>query len=181
MRWSIRIIFFSVSCVIFLQLCTVHLTRAARRAGYADIVYQNQEVLKEFNHNLYLGRNLSREISRKNIVTVEDEVYAKVDFIVAKVETVLDMFPEGIHFRLVILRDRGEVAKAYRQSFNKKVNYKAYYSLPQKTIYISAEDTSLRVLSHEIAHMVVDHFFEVRPPYNIHELMAQFAEKHVAD
>lgn len=120
-------------------------------------------------------------IRRKNIVTIEDEVHAKVDIIVEKVEVVLDMFPKAINFNLVIVPTDREVAGIYKKNYGKKANHIAYYSLSQKTIYISADNTSLRVLAHEIGHMVVDHFFQVRPPYNIHELMAQFAEKHVTD
>jgi predicted metalloprotease len=61
------------------------------------------------------------------------------------------------------------------------VNYLAFYSLSKKTIWISVDDANLHVLAHEIGHAVVDHYFKVRPPYNIHELMAQFVEKHITD
>lgn len=156
-------------------------TAFARSARFVSIQCQSRDDLHEFNDNIYLGKTLSRQILRKDVITVEDEVNAKVDFIVAKVQTVLNMYPRGIHFTLVILHDKKAVGRAYNQAYHKKVNYKAYYSLSRKTVYISADDASLRVLSHEIGHMVVDHFFKVRPPYNIHELMAQFAEKHVGD
>lgn len=118
---------------------------------------------------------------KKNVVTVADEVLAKADIIIEKVQVVLDMFPDKYHVRLVILPDSSDVAHVFKQRYGKKVNHIAYYSLSEKTIYISADDTNLRVLAHEIGHSVVDHFFKVRPPYNIHELMAQFAEKHVTD
>jgi len=33
-----------------------------------------------------------------------------------------------------------------------------------------------------VGHAVADQYFNVkRPPYKIHELMAQFAERHVTD
>ena len=154
---------------------------SSAKSRYVTIKYTTPEALREFNDNLTLTRDLSRMIKRRNIVTIEDEVYAKTDIIVEKVEVVLDMFPKSIQFDLVIVPTRREVAGIYKKNYGKSADHIAYYSLSQKTIYISADDTNLRVLAHEIGHMVVDHFFQVRPPYNIHELMAQFAEKHVTD
>lgn len=140
------------------------------------------KVLQEFNSNLQLNRTLESAIHQKNIITAADEVLAKVDIIVEKVQVVLDMFPNNYHIQLVLLPDASEVARTYKQKYGKNVNHIAYYSLSEKTIYISAADTCLRVLAHEIGHSVVDYYFkQVRPPYNIHELMAQFAEQHVTD
>ena len=130
---------------------------------------------------MFLNRKLSRHIRKKNIVTLEDEVRAKLDFVVEKVEVVLDMFPDNLHFTLVLLPSAREVSGIYKKYYGKKVNHIAFYSLSKKTIYISVDDTKLQVLAHEIGHMVADHYFTVRPPYTIHELMAQFAEKHVTD
>ena len=148
---------------------------------YATIRCSDPALLKEFNDNLYLGRNLSRMLKRKNLITIQDEVQAKVDIIVEKVEVVLDMFPDNLRFNLVLLPTARDVSKIYKKNYGKSVNHIAYYSIAQKTIYISVNDTRLKVLAHEIGHMVADSFFEVRPPYKVHELMAQFAEKHVTD
>ncbi len=153
-----------------------------QKSRYATLVYVDMEALQEFNSNLQLTRTLESAIQKKNVITVADEVLAKVDIIVEKVQVVLDMFPNNYHIQLVLLPDASQVARAYKQKYGKNVNHIAYYSLSEKTIYISAADTRLRVLAHEIGHSVVDYYFQqVRPPYNIHELMAQFAEQHVSD
>lgn len=164
--------------LVFFSLAPRHVFAESR---YVTISCANSQLLKEFNDNLSLNRKLSHLIKRKGVVTIEDEVYAKIDIIVEKVEVVLDMFPDNLHFNLVLLPTAQAVSDVYKKNYGKSVNNIAYYSLSQKTIYLSVEDTRLKVLSHEIGHMIVDHFFEVRPPYNIHELMAQFAEKHVTD
>ena len=165
--------------MLILLLGSADFSSAASR--YATIFCTDPELLNEFNENLYLGRNLSRMIKRKNLITIQDEVEAKIDIVVEKVEVVLDMFPENLHFNLVLLPSAEEVSRFYKKNYGKSVNHIAYYSLTQKTIYISVDDTKLKVLAHEIGHMIVDNFFQVRPPYTIHELMAQFAEKHVTD
>jgi hypothetical protein len=118
---------------------------------------------------------------RKNVVTVADEALAKIDIIIEKVEVVLEMFPNYYHVNVVLLPDDDNVARMYKSKYGKRVDHIAYYSLSEKTIYISVDDIRLKVVAHEIGHSVVDHYFKVRPPYTIHELMAQFAEKHVTD
>ena len=171
-----RVVTFLVTLIL---LCFPVLSPAGSR--YATISCSDPALLKEFNDNLYLGRNLSRMLKRKNLITIQDEVQAKVDIIVEKVEVVLDMFPDNLRFNLVLLPTARDVSKIYKKNYGKSVKHIAYYSITQKTIYISVDDTRLKVLAHEIGHMVADSFFEVRPPYKVHELMAQFAEKHVTD
>jgi hypothetical protein len=152
-----------------------------KKSRYATIKYATKELAKDFNDELYIGRSLNRMLRKKNIVTIEDEVLAKIDIIIEKAQVVLDMFPDNMHITVVLLpRDR-DVSEAYKQKYGRDANHIAYYSLSEKTIYISVEDTNLEVLAHEIGHAVVDHYFQVRPPYNIHELMAQFTAKHIQD
>lgn len=155
---------------------------AAYRSRYVErLVYHSVEELQEFNDNLRLTRQLSAMVAQKRPATIEEEVLAKLDIIIEKVEVVLDMFPNNLGLSVHVLPDRDAVSAAFRRTYNKKVDYLAYYSLSEDTIYFSASDASIRVVAHEIAHAVVDDFFQVRPPYTMHELMAQFAEKHVTD
>ena len=155
---------------------------AAYRSRYISrVLYNSVEDLHEFNDNLNLTRQLSAMVHQKKPATIEEEVLAKLDIIIEKVEVVLDMFPNNLAITIRILKDRGTVSGVYAQKYNRRVDYIAYYSLSEDTIYFSARNISIRVAAHEIAHAIIDHFFEVRPPYNMHELMAQFAEKHVTD
>ena len=151
------------------------------KSRYVTLQYDGKRTARRFNDRLIMGRKLSAMMRKKNVETVEDEILAKTDLIVEKVQVVLDMFPDKIHITLVLLPDAGDVANMYKKKYGKYQKNIAYYSLSEKTIYISVDDTNLRVLAHEIGHAVADQYFEVRPPYKIHELMAQFAEKHVTD
>ncbi len=150
------------------------------QSRYVTLKYSGKDLLRSFDDQIYLGSNLS-SMMPKNTVTLEDEVLAKVDLVVEKAETVLDMFPNNMHFTLILVADSDDVSKVYNQMYHKNVNYLSFYSLSQKTIWMSVDDANLHVLAHEIGHAIVDHYFKVRPPYNIHELMAQFVEKHITD
>jgi len=149
------------------------------KSRYVTVQFASRELLSEFNEELELGRKLNSYAKKRPVVTVEDEVLAKVDTVVEQAETILEMFPDKLHIRIVLLADQDEVARVFMQKYNKKVNYLAFYSLSEDTIYLSVEDVNLSILAHEIAHAIVDHYFDVRPPYNIHELMAQFVEKRI--
>lgn len=151
------------------------------KSRYTTLRYVDKELLNEFNSSIRLNRKLKYYVSKKNIITTEDEVLAKIDTIIEKAEVVLDMFPDKLHINVVLLESAREVSRVFKQKYGKKANHIAYYSLSEDTIYISVDDAKLRVLAHEIGHAIVDHYFKVRPPYNIHELMAQFAEKHITD
>ncbi len=155
--------------------------QAEGKSRYISLSYSNQQLLRDFNDELILGRKLSYYMRNKEIVTVDDEVYAKLDVIVEKAEVVLDMFPSNLQITVVLLPKSRDVGLMYLQKYGKQSENIAYYSLKEDTIYISVNDTSLRVIAHEIGHAIVDHYFKVRPPYNIHELMAQFVEKHIVD
>lgn len=154
---------------------------AEAKSRYLTLKYEDKKILRDFNDELMLSRKLSYYLSNKKIVTAEDEVLAKLDIIIEKAEIVLDMFPANLHLTVVLLPTSSDVALMYMKKYGKQADHIAYYSFKEDTIYISVDDTKLQVIAHEIGHAIVDHYFQVRPPYNIHELMAQFTEKHISD
>jgi hypothetical protein len=175
-----RILFIIAGLFLFISTIAPPASCEQRQSRYVTLNYSNKEILRTFNEQLTIGGSLSR-MMRKNTVTIEDEVLAKTDIIVEKAETVLDMFPDNLHMTIILLPNSDDISKVFYEKYHKNVNYLSFYSLSEKTIYISVIDTNLHVLAHEMGHAIVDHFFNVRPPYNIHELMAQFTEKHITD
>ena len=149
------------------------------QSKYAVITYFSIDDLREFNDELYMGR-LSSQM-RKGGDTLEDEVIAKIDVIVEKVMTVLDMFPLPLKFYIQIHPGEREVQQEFRRIYHADVDYIAFYSPSKNKIFYSADNGRLRVVSHEIAHVVAENYFTVSPPQRIHEVMAQFAEKHIND
>ncbi len=174
-----RAIFIS-GLTLFLLICQVDCTFAfEQKSRHATLRYSDPQLVRQFNDKIYLGRSLQRILRQKNSVTVEEEAMAKVDIIIEKAMVVLDMFPDNMHITVVLLPRAADVARVYRENYGRKADYIAYYSLSQKTIYLSVNNANLEVVAHEVGHAVVDHFFTVRPPYNIHELLAQFTAKNI--
>ncbi len=147
---------------------------------YATITYFNHDDLREFNHELYMGR-LKSEIRKSSSDTIEQEVVAKINFIVEKVMVVLDMFPPKLKFSIEIHPGEKGVQKVFRRIYNIDVDYIAFYSPSKNRVFYSADNARLRVVTHEIGHVVAENYFTISPPQRIHEVMAQFAEKHIMD
>jgi len=147
---------------------------------YATITYFDHDDLREFNYELYMGRLKSR-IRKNRGDTIEDEVIAKINFIVEKVMSVLDMFPSQLKFSIMIHAGEKGVQQAFRKMYNVDVDYIAFYSPSENRVFYSADNAGLRVVAHEIGHVIAENYFTISPPQKIHEVMAQFAEKHITD
>lgn len=150
------------------------------KTKYAVITYDSMEVLRKFNRELYMGR-LKYQLPSGESDTIEGEVKEKIDLIIEKVQTVLDMFPKKIQFGIVIHMSTDGIQMEFKRIYNKEVDYIAFYSPGENTVFYSADNGSLRVVAHEIGHVVAEHYFTVSPPPKIHEVLAQYAEAHITD
>ena len=147
---------------------------------YAVIEYPSPKVLKDFNYELYMGR-FKYNIRSKSNDTIEDEVKNKIDFVVEKVMKVLNMYLPEIKFKIQIYPTKRGVQEEFKRIYNAKGNYIAFYSPSKNKVFFSANNAELRVVAHEIGHVVAENYFKVSPPQNIHEIIAQYAEKHITD
>lgn len=151
------------------------------RSRYAAIIYYDHNDLIKFNKKLYLGGRLRTMVKSQGADTIEEEVAAKINVIVEKAMTVLDMYPAGLNFSIVIQPDTAAVQQDFRQLYNIDVSYIAFYSPHKNRVFYSANNGRLRVVVHEIGHVVAENYFKVSPPQRIHEVLAQYAEKHIND
>jgi hypothetical protein len=150
------------------------------KTRYTTIVYKTEDLLRKFNKEVSLG-SLSYIMRNTRSITAEDEAKNKVDVIIEKVESLLEMFPKNLKFRMMLLPGEKDVQRVYREKYRTEVDYIAFYSPQDETVYVSVEDVRRGVLAHELAHVVIDHYYGVPTPVRIHEILAQFAESHLED
>ncbi len=150
------------------------------KSRYATITYYDQSHLKRFNNELYMDR-LRSLVRSQAADTIEEEVVVKINVIVEKAMKVMDMFPENLDFSIVIHPNERDVQREFKEIYDVNVAYIAFYSPHLNRIYYSANNGTLRVVTHEIAHVIVETYFKVPPPQRIHEVLAQYAEKHIND
>lgn len=146
---------------------------------FATIVYKNDSQLKTFNQKFDIGR-LSFYI-KDTAETVQDEIRLKLDIVISRIQAILDMSPEDLQFKIFLLDSKKEVFDAYKKLYGSSPGFIAFYSVGKNTVYISLEDTELKVIAHEFGHAVIENYFDVSPPRKIHEVLAQFAESHIYD
>ncbi len=166
---------------LFVTISLPHYCHALEiNSEYAVIEYPSAKVLKKFNQKLYMGR-FKYNIRKKNSDTIEDEVKNKIDFVVEKVMKVLNMYLPELRFKIRIHASKSGVDDDFRRIYNINVNYIAFYSPSENRVFYSARNAALRVITHEIGHVVAENYFAVSPPQNIHEVIAQYAEQHITD
>ncbi len=59
--------------------------------------------------------------------------------------------------------------------------YKSFYIHGYATIYTSMQDISDSVISHEMAHAVMDNYFKVMPPERAAEFLATYVDSHLEE
>lgn len=138
--------------------------------------FQDSELLQQFNRRVRLGVSNSLGRLRKQL-SLEDEVSNKVDLVYGRVQEILDMQIPRNDLAIVLLPSEAEVQEFYQAEYARQVSYIAYYSPEKNCIYIAVEKADVRVLAHELAHVVIHHFFHKRPPERVHELLAQHVER----
>jgi hypothetical protein len=126
---------------------------------YAAIHYAEDKDLSDF---IWRIGGLRFEFSRDTNL-----VEARIDRIIERVETILDMWPKD--FKIDIYLHREEL------NFNKT----AYYSHPTNSIHASIDNISDGAFAHEIAHAVICQYFSSPPSSKAQEILTQYVDKYL--
>ncbi len=169
-----------IVAVLFITVSLVSSFGAELQTRYTTVIYEDNKQLKQFNKTLYMGRR-GRLLKDGKPLTLTDEVKNKIDLIVEKNEIALEMFPDNLKFRLVLKSTTAEVQDTYKNLYGKRVKFIAFYSPIEDSVFITVRESTLRVLAHEFAHAVINHYFDIAPSRKIHELLARFAENRIMD
>jgi len=115
--------------------------------------------------------------------SIEDRLAEKVDYILHQVQSILDMYPKKMHLKVNIYKDQKQLDEVYAGIFGQsnKDKFISYYVHKYTTIYTTQQAISKGLLSHEMGHAVVDHYFLILPPENIKEILSQYVEIHLED
>jgi len=153
--------------------------RAAEiNTAFALIRYADDNLLKTFNKKVGSSKYGFR-FGRGSSGSLEDSAHKQVDELIGRVQEILDMRPKGLHFTIEILPTPKEIQAVYLKQYGRKVDFIAFYSPRSETVYFAANRLQRTVIAHEIAHAVIDRYFDKAPPVKIHELLAQYVEKQL--
>lgn len=143
---------------------------------YAELYFRDDDALRSFGRQIGAISFFSRDESR-----TAELVAAQLEDIVSRVRRRLDMYPDGLRFKIRIYPTHLEIQAVY-MTFD--INAKApiaFYAHAARSIYVSLEDVNDGVLAHEIAHAVISIYFVTPPPARMQEILAQYVDRHLWD
>jgi len=124
----------------------------------------------------YFGREtLSGDAS------IEDKIGYRLDYLFKRAREILDMYPKMGKIKIKILTDRRQLRDEYYKIFGYQEEMKSFYVHKYETLYISEDDISDSIVVHEIAHAIIDSYFEVVPPKKLAEVMASYVDSHLEE
>ena len=91
----------------------------------------------------------------------------RVDKVIERVETILDMRPKDLNINIYLAR--GEL----------KYNEVAYYQYKTSALYISVDKVTDGVFAHEITHAIINSYFTMPTPSKIQEILGQYVDKYL--
>ena len=113
--------------------------------------------------------------------SVEERLAEKCDVILKAVERSLEMYPAGLRVTIKVYRSPREIAQVHAERYGFGADADAFYIAEEDTIYTTVGSVSTSVLAHEMAHSVMNHYFTVRPPRKIEELLAIHVDEHLGE
>jgi len=145
---------------------------------FARISYADEQMLNAFNQKIGASA-FEFGFGRKVATNPQEKAQNQVDQLVGRVQEILDMRPAGLKFAIELLPAPADVQKIYLQQYQRKVDFIAFYSPRNETVYFAINKLQRNVFAHEIAHAIIDRYFDKAPPVKIHELLAQYVEKQL--
>jgi TolA-binding protein len=169
---------FLLVLLVGLAATTVTAQAEVLETRYATVSYGDDEVLRLFDKRVKLG-GMGFSFGSKVNTNLRSEVRKKINQINGRVQEILEMRPQDMRLKVVLLPNKKEVQQIYWDQYQRKVDFIAFYSPLTKTAYFSVDNLSLRVYAHEIAHATINHYFAKDPPVKIHEMLAQYVETQI--
>ena len=153
------------------------------KSNQVTLVYTSDINLRRLEarlHTRYFSVSaVERDLFSNPSYNIERRIISRLESVLLRVEQILAMNPPYIELKIKIFRNRRELSQEYLGLFGAVQNYKSFYISSQDTIYTSMQDISDSVMSHELAHAVIDNYFKVTPPEKTAELLATYVDSHL--
>lgn len=144
---------------------------------HAKIYYQNENDLRLLNKRLKLGTlDYLLKYKGSDDASIESQVAAKVDIILERVKTILELNPENFAVEIKAVESPAEVQRIYFGKYSKNVDYPAFYARGEKTVYVAVNKINSNIMAHELAHAIIDRSFGPIIPVKIHEILSQYVD-----
>jgi hypothetical protein len=150
-------------------------------ANYVDAFYEEGvdpgTVERRLRKRIYFfGRSAPDDLS------MEGKIAYRLDALFDRVREILDMHPQMPRLSIRIFASEDSLREKYREfSGSDEEDLKAFYVQAYETIYTSEETITDSVMSHELAHAIIDHYFTVIPSSKVSEILASYVDMHISE
>jgi len=155
---------------------------SAIESVYFTISHKPAANLKKVERKLRQRRfYVSGEMKRPSSSAVEEKIAYRMDILFNKAKDVLNMKPRVEKINVMVFKNRRELNNEYYKIFKDKRDIVSFYVFKHNTIYTNESDISDTVMAHEMGHAIVDHYFVMRPPERIREVLSKYVDEHLDD
>lgn len=159
-----------------------HAAKVKFETQYLRLVFNNPADLSRFYKNIDFdsGQGSSSLFAKHSAEEEQRLLIAKLDALYEKVQRILDMRKSmSEKVRVQVHSDKEEQAATFQRVFKKPGYARAWYIYEYNTVYMNVTDVHEGMLAHELAHAIIDHFMNVRPPRATAEILATYVDKHL--
>ncbi|MBW1981976.1 MAG: hypothetical protein JRJ12_12230 [Deltaproteobacteria bacterium] len=149
-----------------------------------SIHYNDARLLQEFERKIRptaFTRTLNKIFLGQAGISEEATLGELVDTLFRRVQLILDMPQPDLRVHIRLLADQDEVSRVCSQVAGKFIKAPAFYYQKTNTIYLQTRKVSKGILAHEMGHAVVDHYFVIRPPSKIAEMLSQYVDREISE
>jgi len=149
---------------------------------YTIIRYKSADTIERFHKSIHYGHGWWATTSSFTLLTdAENRKIAtlKTDAIFERAQEILDMRKKFEKVNINLYIDKKKMGTAYAILYNQDCRFKAWYEYKTNTISLNIEDCHEGILAHELAHSIIDHFLQVRPPASTAEILARYVDSHL--
>ncbi len=151
--------------------------------NYCSIYFQGNVDFKKIDRNINI-RFLDISSVDRDLINQEDlakRIALKCDILVLKSEQILDMYPDDFHVDIIFFENTERMLDEYERLLGVREDLYSFYIYENNTIYTTASRINQNVLAHEIGHALVNHYFIIRPPRVVREIISQYIDLHLED
>ena len=181
-KWPQRLILLTV---LFLVLCSPE-AFAEEHLFHSKLVtirYNDHQLLEEFAEKIRPGsfaRAMNSIFLGEKLVPKDASLAEFLDTLFKRVQQILDMPLPARRVNIRLLKDQEGISKAYASIMGKPTKAPAFYWKTTNTIYLQTKKLTIGILAHEMGHAAIDHYFVIRPPPKIAEMLTQYVDKEIS-
>jgi hypothetical protein len=121
--------------------------------------------------------SLKTAVSEPYMYKIENDFGGELDALFLIVSDILDIrLKKNFKCTVKVLRDAKGLAHVADTLFGQPIQTGGFYVTANNTIYVEAENISIHILGHELAHAIQVQYFVVPPPVKIQEVLSGYVE-----